>query len=83
MEAPLLIAEVPSKYFDYLLQCCPQPPIKRTSMMSTFEMYQQVRKLNPDLYYDTKTQKQMREDAKRLGDAFFTQQLFDFMEVQK
>ena len=51
--------------------------------MSTFEMYQQVRKLNPDLYYDTKTQKQMREDAKRLGDAFFTQQLFDFMEVRK
>ena len=51
--------------------------------MSTFEMHQQVRKLNPDLYYDTKTQKQMREDAKRLGDAFFTQQLFDFMEVQK
>ena len=51
--------------------------------MSTFEMYQQVRKLNPDLYYDTKTQKQMRKDLKRLGDALFTQQLFDFMEVQK
>ena len=83
MEAPLLLAEVPSKYFDYLLQWCPKPPIKRTAIMSTFEMYQQVRKLNPDLYYDTKTQMQMREDAKRLGDAFFTQQLFDFMEVQK
>jgi len=44
--------------------------------MSTFEMYQQVRKLNPDVYYDTKTQKQMRKDLKRLGDALFTQQLF-------
>ena len=42
-----------------------------------------VRKLNPDLYWDSKTQKQMREDAKNMGEAFFNQDETFFMEHQK
>ena len=51
--------------------------------MSRYEAYQAVRKLNPDLYWDSKTQKQMREDAKNMGEAFFSQDETFFMEHQK
>tara|TARA_B100001057_G_C22844973_1_gene948616 strand:- start:670 stop:825 length:156 start_codon:yes stop_codon:yes gene_type:complete len=51
--------------------------------MSRYEQYQQVRKLNPDLFWDSKTQKQMQLDSKRMGEAFFKQQEIDFMEVDK
>ena len=39
--------------------------------MSTFEMYQQVRKLNTDLYWNPKTQLQMKLDAQAMGKEFF------------
>ena len=51
--------------------------------MARFDSYQQVRKLNPDLYWSSKTQKQMHEEAKLMGDAFFKQEELDFMEVAK
>lgn len=82
MEAPLLLAEVPSKYFDYLLQWCPKPPIKRTTIMNTFEMYQQVRKLNPDLYWNPKTQLQMKLDAQAMGKEFFRKEDLKLVEAQ-
>lgn len=31
-------------------------------------MYQQVRKINPQLYWHPDTQKQMKQDARRMGD---------------
>ena len=49
--------------------------------MSRYEAYQAVRKLNPDLFWSSKTQKQMREDAKNMGDAFFKQEEHDFKAV--
>ena len=51
--------------------------------MSRYEAYQTVRKLNPDLYWDSKTQKQMREDAKIIGDAFSNQDEMFFEEHQE
>ena len=48
--------------------------------MSTFEQYQQVRKLNPDLYYDQTTQSQMKRDAQRLGEKFFEKSELNFRE---
>ena len=51
--------------------------------MSRYEQYQQVRKLNPDLFWDSKTQKQMQLDAKRMGEAFFKQQEMDLLQVME
>lgn len=51
--------------------------------MSRFDLYQQVRKINPNLYWDPKTQEQMKQDAKRMGDAFFTQIEMPFVQVPK
>ena len=47
--------------------------------MTRFETYQAVRKLNPDLYWNTKTQKQMHDEAKKIGDSFYKQEELDFM----
>ena len=49
--------------------------------MTRFETYQAVRKLNPDLYWNTKTQKQMHDEAKKMGDSFYKQEELDFMVV--
>jgi hypothetical protein len=50
--------------------------------MTRFETYQAVRKLNPDLYWSSKTQKQMHDEAKKMGNAFYKQEELDFMVVQ-
>jgi len=50
--------------------------------MTRFDMYQQVRKINPQLYWHPDTQKQMKQDARRMGDAFFKQIEMHFGEVQ-
>ena len=50
--------------------------------MTRFDLYQQVRKINPQLYWHPDTQKQMKQDAKRMGDAFFKQIEMQFGEVQ-
>ena len=51
-------------------------------MMSTFEMYQQVRKLNPDLYWNPKTQLHMKLDAQAMGKEFFRKDDLKLVEVQ-
>ena len=35
--------------------------------MTRYERYQAVRKLNPDLFWNTETQKQMHDEAKKMG----------------
>ena len=50
--------------------------------MTRFDLYQQVRKINPQLYWHPDTQKQMEQDAKRMGDAFFKQIEMQFDEVR-
>ena len=35
--------------------------------MTRYETYQAVRKLNPDLFWNTETQKQMHDEAKKMG----------------
>ena len=51
-------------------------------MISTFEMYKQVRKLNPDLYWNPKTQLQMKLDAQATGKEFFRKDDLKLVEVQ-
>jgi len=51
--------------------------------MTRFDMYQQVRKINPQLYWHPDTQEQMKQDARRMGDAFFKQIEMHFGEVQQ
>lgn len=51
--------------------------------MTRFDSYHAVRKLNPDLYWNSKTQKQIHEEAKLMGEAFYKQEELEFMEVQK
>ena len=50
--------------------------------MSTFEMYQQVRKLDPDLYCYPKTQLQMKLDAQAMGKEFFRKDDLKLVEAQ-
>ena len=45
---------------------------------TTFESYEKLRKTQPDLYYSSTTQRQMRQAQKDMGDAFFTQLEMDF-----
>jgi len=56
--------------------------IHESNTMTRFDMYQQVRKINPQLYWHPDTQKQMKQDARRMGDAFFKQIEMHFGEVQ-
>ncbi len=51
--------------------------------MSTFEQYQQVRKLSPDLYWNPQTQLQMKLDAQAMGKEFFRKDDLKLMEAQK
>ena len=51
--------------------------------MSTFEQYQQVRKLSPDLYWSPKTQLQMKLDAQAMGMEFFRKDDLKLVEAQK
>ena len=50
--------------------------------MSTFEQYQQVRKLSPDLYWNPQTQLQMKLDAQAMGKEFFRKDDLKLVEVQ-
>ena len=50
--------------------------------MSTFKMYQQVRKLNPDLYWNPQTQLQMKLDAQAMGKEFFRKDDRKLVEAQ-
>ena len=56
--------------------------IHESNTMTRFDMYQQVRKINPQLYWHPDTQEQMKQDARRMGDAFFKQIEMHFGEVQ-
>ena len=38
-----------------------------------FQAYKKLRKTQPDLYYSSTTQRQMRQVQKDMGDSFFTQ----------
>ena len=40
---------------------------------TTFESYEKLRKTQPDLYYSSNTQRQMRQAQKDMGDTFFSQ----------
>jgi len=57
--------------------------IHESNTMTRFDMYQQVRKINPQLYWHPDTQEQMKQDARRMGDAFFKQIEMHFGEVQQ
>jgi len=48
----------------------------------TFEAYQYIRKTNPDLYYKPSTQKCMRADQVKLGDAFFQLSFFSAWDAK-
>ena len=54
----------------------------KDTIMSTFEMYQQVRKLDPDLYCYPKTQLQMKLDAQAMGKEFFRKEDLKLVEAQ-
>lgn len=45
----------------------------RNHAYTTFESYEKLRKTQPDLYYSSTTQRQMRQVQKDMGDSFFTQ----------
>ncbi len=47
-----------------------------------FDYYQSLRKVHPDLYWNTKTQKAMQHEAKLLGNAFYTQCEFELTDVK-
>ena len=45
----------------------------RNHACTTFAAYEKLRKTQPDLYYSSTTQRQMRLVQKDMGDTFFTQ----------
>lgn len=66
-----LLGEAPKRTQDFTKSTIRSDGVvSNTSGERTWQWYQELRKSNKDLYYSSKTQKQMLEDKKRLGDRF-------------